>query len=86
MKFFIEKSNCCGLNYQHNYIHKRLLEHMTRTKEAEEADVIIIAETCACIEFNILNTFKYYSWFSNRNIRGCEEDFRGVGTVESICC
>ena len=59
MKVFIGKENSCNLNYQHNYIYDALFEHFELTNKVEEADIIIIAETCCCTQYNIHRTINY---------------------------
>lgn len=59
MKVFIGEKNSCNLNYQHNYIYRSLLDHFEITDRIDEADTIIIAETCCCTKFNILGTLDY---------------------------
>lgn len=59
MKVFIGEENSCNLNYQHNAIYQALSEHFEITGNVEDADIIIIAETCCCTEYNILETVGY---------------------------
>lgn len=61
MKVFIGKKNSCNLNYQHNAIYQDLSEHFELTDNVEDADIIIIAETCCCTEYNIFKTLDYIS-------------------------
>ena len=59
MKIFIGEKSSCNLNYQHNYIYGSLLKIFELTNKVDEADIIIIAETCCCTEYNILETIGY---------------------------
>ena len=59
MKIFILDENSCNLNYQHNYIYQNLAKYFDITDSINEADLIIIAETCCCTEYNILRTVGY---------------------------
>lgn len=59
MKIFIGESNSCNLNYEHIYIYAVLSQCFEITKKVEDADVIVIAETCCSTEYNISSTFKY---------------------------
>lgn len=61
MKIFIGKENCCSLNYQQNVIYDEIFENFEITDKVEEADNIIIAETCCCTEYNMLKTLDYIS-------------------------
>ena len=61
MKIFIGEENSCNLNYQHNAIYQSLSEHFELTDNVEDADIIIIAETCCCTEYNIIKTLDYIS-------------------------
>lgn len=68
MKIFFGKDNSCGLNYQHNYIYYYLSKFFEITENIKEADVIVIAQTCACTKFNIINTLNYIDYvIKNKN-------------------
>lgn len=59
MKVFIGKENSCNLNYQHYYIYQSISKYFEITDNINEADTIIIAETCCCTKYNILITVDY---------------------------
>jgi len=61
MKIFIGEENSCNLNYQHNYIYGSLLKIFELTNKVDEADIIIIAETCCCTQYHIQETIDYIS-------------------------
>lgn len=61
MKIFLGEKNSCALNYQHILIYSDLA-NLTKpfeiTTNVEEADIIVIAETCCCTKYNIKNTLE----------------------------
>ena len=62
MKIFLGKENGCSLNYQHNLIYDNLTDNFEITKDVSEADIIVIAETCACTQYNIQYTLNYIDY------------------------
>ncbi len=59
MKIFIGTENSCGLNYQHNIIYNELYKFFDITTNVSDADVIVIAETCCCTQYNLQCTLNY---------------------------
>ena len=59
MKIFIGSENACGLNYQHDFIYSKLSESFEIITNVSDADVIVIAETCCCTQYNLRYTLNY---------------------------
>ncbi len=78
MKVFIGKENCCTLNYQQKVIYEEIFENFEITDNVEDADKIIIAETCSCTEYNIIKTLDYISSIIERKKRWCQDLFDRV--------
>lgn len=59
MKVYFGVENSCAVNYQHSLIYDRLSKIFEVTKRVEEADVIVLAETCVGTEPNLEMTLNY---------------------------
>lgn len=80
MKIFIGKENCCSLNYQQKVIYEEILENFEITDKVEEADKIIVAETCCCTKYNITKTLDYISSIIERKKDGTKVYLTGCIT------
>lgn len=62
MKIFIGKRNACELHCQLPYIYSVLSKSFEITTKVEDADAIVIAETCCCTQQNIQYTLDYINY------------------------
>lgn len=58
MKVYFGFHDSCALNYQHLLIYSELSKFFEITEKVEEADILVVAESCSCSEFRINRTLQ----------------------------